>query len=85
MNIDNNTRPPKAKILTLTRRSRAVVTQKRLEDLENAQVAEWHAGRRAALLSEAIRVALEGGASVEPGRLYFDDELRMVRSRKKGA
>lgn len=79
---NNEKKPPiKAKIVSLDRKNlpEEVVTQKLLED---AQVAEWEAGRRAALLAEEVRTALARGARLEEGRLYFDADLRMVRSRK---
>ena len=59
-----------------------VVTQEALRDLEGAQRAEWMASKRAALFSERVRAALERGAKVEPGALYYDAELEMVRSAK---
>lgn len=66
-------------------RGNEVVPQSVLQELELAQIAEWHAGKRAALLSEQIRLALKRGATVEPGKLYFDGELEMVRTRRKEA
>lgn len=59
-----------------------LVTQEQLRDLEIAQRAEWMASKRAALFSERIKAALERGASVERGILYFDRDLEMVRSQK---
>lgn len=62
---------------------REVVTQADLIELSTAQRAEWMASKRAALLSEGIKASLQQGARVEPGPLYFDRELEMVRSKKK--
>lgn len=60
-----------------------VVTQAVLRDLGTAQRAEWLASRRAILLSQRVKAAKERGAKFERGPLYFDEELEMVRSRKK--
>lgn len=64
---------------------REIVTQANLRDMEHAQRAEWFASKHAALLSERVKAALERGASVEPGALYYDNELEMVRSSKRNA
>ncbi len=50
-----------------------------LRELESAQHVEWLASKRAALLSERIKLAIAAGAEVEPGSLYYDPELEMVR------
>lgn len=60
-----------------------IVMQSELLQLELAQLAEWNASRRAALLSQKIQHALDDGAKTEEGKLFFDRELNMVRSRKK--
>lgn len=60
-----------------------IVTQEQLLELETAQRVEWAASRRAALLSEKVLAGLERGATLEEGPLYFDSELKMVRSKKQ--
>lgn len=64
--------------------STETVTQQQLRELEAAQRAEWMASKRAALLSERVKAALERGAKIEHGPLGFDTELEMVRTRKAG-
>lgn len=59
------------------------VTQEMMRQLEGAQRAEWAASRQAALLSERIRSALKRNVPFEAGPLYFDEDLNMVRSRKR--
>lgn len=60
-----------------------LITQEMLKDLESAQRIEWVASRRAILLAEKIKSAIEHDVATEDGPLYFDKELGMVRSRKK--
>jgi len=62
-----------------------IVGQDALRKLEDAQRVVWVAEKRAALLSERVKAALERGATIEDGPLYFDRELEMVRSRKQAA
>lgn len=64
---------------------KSIVTQDVLKELETAQRVEWRASKRAALLSEKVKSALQHGATVEPGELYFDTDLEMVRSTHKKA
>lgn len=59
------------------------VTQQDLRELESLQQMEWATGKRAALLSEQIKTRLKGGSKLEDGLLYFDEQLEMVRSRKR--
>lgn len=58
------------------------VTQEMLRELEIAQRAEWAANRRAIVLSEKIRAAYARKVPFEPGELYFDEDLNMVRTKK---
>ncbi len=62
---------------------RDVVSQAELGEMEQAQLAEWHATKQAALLSENIKSRIEHGAEVEDGPLYFDQKSELVRTRKK--
>ena len=62
-----------------------VVSQEVLRELEHLQRLEWIASRQAALASERLRSALAQGATIEEGALYYDRELKMVRSRKQAA
>lgn len=59
------------------------ITQEQLRDLEAAQRAEWLTAKKAALLSERIKAAMLHGAVVEDGELYFDQELEMVRTKRR--
>jgi len=63
--------------------SRAVVTQLALAELELAQRAAWSAHVKAVELAKAVKHALDEGATLEPGRLYFDGLMEMVRSRRR--
>lgn len=77
--------PHRSNVVALggARRGDEVVSQELLRDLEEAQRAEWAASKRAALLSERVKAAItERNAQVEPGPLYFDEELEMVRTKK---
>lgn len=75
--------PQKSPVVSLRGKfSPEVVTQQDLMELETAQRVEWSASKRAALLSEKVKAALERGATVEDGPLYFDRDLEMVRGRK---
>ena len=80
-----NKKPPKKALVVALRGSfhPSIVTQAQLEDLVDAQRAEWSASKRAVLLSERVKAAIEHGATVEPGSFYFDHELEMVRSGKR--
>lgn len=62
---------------------RDVVTQADLRELEQAQLAVWHATKRAGLVSERIKVRIAHGADVEEGSLYFDEETELARTRKQ--
>lgn len=79
--------PQKAEVIALRGKFKTeVVTQETLRSLESAQRIEWSASKRAALLSEQVKAALERGAQMESGSLYFDRELELVRSvRKEGS
>jgi hypothetical protein len=75
--------PQKAPVVALRGNfEKEVISQQQLRDLEGAQRAEWMASKRAALLSEKVKAAIERGASIEPGPLYYDAELEMVRTAK---
>lgn len=82
-----NRKPPKSSRVVALRGDFQddVVTQQQLRDLEDAQRAEWRISKRAALLSEQIKTALQRGATVEPGPLSYDTDLEMVRSTKNKA
>lgn len=60
-----------------------LITQDELKDLENLQRMQWTIDKRAALMSERIKVRISEGATVADGPLYFDQELEIVRSRQK--
>lgn len=62
-----------------------LVTQDQLVELEGAQRTEWLSSKRAALLSERVKAAIERGAKVEDGPLYYDSDLEMVRTKKSRA
>lgn len=61
-----------------------VVSQGTLKKIADLQGALWKAERAAHLAVEELRTRLLYGASVEPGPLVFDPELKMVR-RRQGA
>lgn len=76
--------PQKAKLLVIeNEKLHKPVTQEELQELESAQRAEWHTSRRAALLSEKIRVRIEHGAKVDPGPLYYCVETRLARGNRR--
>ncbi len=76
--------PQRATLLVLNARPDSAITQNELEELEKAQQAEWHASRRAALLSERIRERMQRGVPTVDGPLFYDQELNMARgSRRK--
>ena len=60
-----------------------VVSQNELLELADMQRMEWSVGKRAALMSETVKTRIQHGATVEPGTLYFDIELEMVRTARK--
>lgn len=67
-------------------REQIVIDQGALKRLEDLQRLEWLAARQAGALSERIRYQIEEQhAIVEDGPLYWDAELRMVRTRKAAA
>src|SRR5580692_9151757 len=55
------------------------VTQANLKRQSELQVAEWTADRAAQMGAEDINVRLTGGATVRPGKLTFDKELKMAK------
>lgn len=59
------------------------ITQRELSELANLQEAEWLASRIAqeAILDVEKRIGRR--AQIEPGPLHFDENLRMVRSKKQ--
>ncbi len=76
--------PKKARVVCLRGDfSEEIVLQEELLELEAAQRVEWAASRRAALLSERVLAARQRGAAFEDGPLYFDAELKMVRTKKE--
>lgn len=76
--------PQRSRVIALRGKFHAeTISQEQLRELESAQRAEWLASKRAALFSERVRAAIQQGASVEPGPLFYDPELEMVRSRKR--
>lgn len=62
-----------------------VVMQVELAELEQAQLAKWHAGKRAALMSERLRMRIQEGASVEIGTFYFDESMEQAAKRSDAA
>lgn len=81
----NRPRKPAAKVVSLKGSHQPdVITQVQLADMETAQLVEWEAAKRAHALSATLRSRLEHGASIETGRLYYDDASGLVRSRKAG-
>jgi len=79
-------RKPAGRVLGIDGRQpdRDVVSQSKLQELEKMQRLEWIANKRASLLSEEIKTAVRHGAAVEPGPLYWDNELEMARTKKTG-
>ncbi len=77
-------KPPQRVVALRGQHSRDVITQAELKELEQAQLAEWHASKRAGLLSENIKRRIaDQQAGQEDGPLYYDEDLEMVRSQKK--
>jgi hypothetical protein len=59
------------------------VTQEDLKRQSEFQVAEWTADRVAQMGAEDIKSRIEGGATVNPGKLTFDKKLKMATAKKK--
>ena len=59
------------------------VTQEDLKQQSAFQVAEWTADRVAQMGAEDINSRIAGGAAVKPGKLTFDQKLRMATKAKK--
>lgn len=59
------------------------VTQEDLKRQSAFQVAEWTADRVAQMGAEDIKSRIAGGATVQPGKLTFDKELKMATKAKK--
>lgn len=59
-----------------------VITQADLRRIAELQAAEWIAASNAHKANHRIQTRLLLGASVEPGPLTFDRELKMVRREK---
>jgi len=59
------------------------VPQTALQRLADLQAAEWLASQATHKAALLIRQRIAEGASVEPGRLYFDEDLRMVRTERR--
>src|SRR5579862_4933682 len=59
------------------------VTQKDLKRQSATQDAEWTADRVAQMGAEDINSRIAGGATVEPGKLTFDNKLKMATQAKK--
>ena len=78
---------PAARVSAISGQHRPdVVSQGELQELENLQRMQWSIDKRAALMSEAVKTRIQHGAKVEPGVLYFDSQLEMVRTvRKEGS
>lgn len=62
-----------------------VVTQEDLNTLSDLQAAEWRAQRATQRAAMKIEQRIGHGARVEPGRMEFDGDLRMARTRKERA
>jgi hypothetical protein len=60
-----------------------VVTQSELNEISHLQAVEWQAARAAHRSIEKLERRLLEGASLEPGPLVFDRDLKMVRTRRK--
>lgn len=61
-----------------------VVTQAELTIVSSLQEAEWIASRAAQQAVLRVEARLQSGGKIERGKLGFDRQLRMVRSRKAG-
>ena len=59
------------------------VTQGDLKRRSVRQDAEWTADRVAQMGAEDINARLAGGAAVKPGKLTFDNKLKMATATKK--
>jgi len=59
------------------------VTQEDLKRQSVLQVAEWTADRVAQMSTEDINSRIAGGATVKPGKLTFDQKLKMATKAKK--
>jgi hypothetical protein len=59
------------------------VTQEELKQISQLQAAEWLASQAAHKAIFAMLERLKAGAKVEEGKLYFDADLRMVRTKRK--
>ena len=75
--------PRKAPVVALRGELRPeVISQSDLQQLEDVQRAVWRLTTQAGVLADNIRRALARGAVIEPGALYYDEDLKMVRSVK---
>lgn len=62
-----------------------IITQAELTKASDLQAMEWQTARLAHRAIEQIERRLLEGAALEDGPLYFDGELKMVRTRRKTA
>lgn len=61
------------------------ITQADLTRQADLQAAEWEVDRMAQMGAEEINIRLEGGATVNPGKLTFDVKHKRVTASKKVA
>lgn len=76
---------PQSRVVTIDRGNapRDRVDQKHFVKLSKLQATEWTIQQKLQREIEETAARIQAGAEVEDGDLYFDLELRMVRSRKK--